>query len=111
MGPPVTDLHPLPVPPDKPFKAEPDAVVILAHELPGVRDWLPTATPTGPSLSDGDSGFLLCVGQSVEFCADLPVRKPFDQGHAVSAAHRVVDVAVRAFMSDSCHSRAIRCGR
>ena len=80
MGPPVTDLHPLPVPPDKPFKAEPDAVVILAHELPGVRDWLPTATPTGPSLSAGDGGFRF-VRQSVKFCTDVTVRKPFDQGH------------------------------
>jgi hypothetical protein len=79
MGPSVTDLHPLPVPPDKPFAAEPDAVVILAHELPGVRDWLPTATPTGPSLSAGDDGFP-CERQSVKFCTDLPVRKPFDQG-------------------------------
>ncbi|HZL66986.1 MAG TPA: hypothetical protein VFC29_06600, partial [Candidatus Limnocylindrales bacterium] len=53
----------------------------MAHELSGTRDRLPTATPTGPSLSNGDGGFFLCVGQSVEFCADLPVRKPFDQGH------------------------------
>ena len=87
MGPPVTDLHPLPVPPDKPFKAEPDAVVILAHELPAARDRLPTATPTDPSLSDGDGG-LLCVGQSVKFCADLPVRKPLDQGHCCAPRGR-----------------------
>jgi len=79
MGPSVTDLHPLPVPPDKPFAAKPDAVVILAHELSAARDRLPTATPTRPNLSDGDGPFLRSR-QSVEFRADLPVRKPFDQG-------------------------------
>jgi len=77
----VRNLQRLSVPPEEPCAAEPDAVVILAHELSGTRDRLRTATPTGPSLSNGDGGFFLCVGQSVEFCADLPVRKPFDQGH------------------------------
>ena len=80
MGPSVTDLHPLPVPPDMPFAAEPDAVVILVHERPGAHDRLPTATPTCPTLSNG-AGCFLCKGQSVEFCVDFTVRKPFDQGH------------------------------
>jgi hypothetical protein len=79
MGLSVTYLQLLSVPPEEPFAAEPDAVVILAHELLGAGDRLPTATPTGPSLSDGDGGFLR-GGQPVELCADLPVRKPLDQG-------------------------------
>jgi hypothetical protein len=83
MGLSVTYLQLLSVPSEEPFVAEPDAVVILAYELSGTRDRLPTATPTGPSLS-GDDGFFLCVGQSVEFCADLLVRKPFDQGHSTT---------------------------
>jgi hypothetical protein len=66
--------------PEVPFAAEPDTVVILVDEHPSARDRLPTSTPTGPSLSDGDGGFLR-GGQPVEFCADLPVRKPLDQGH------------------------------
>jgi hypothetical protein len=70
----------LSVPPEEPFAAEPYAVVILTHKLPGARYQLPTAAPTRPSPPDGDGGFL-GVGQSVEFCADLPVRKPLDQGH------------------------------
>jgi hypothetical protein len=79
MGLYVTYLQLLSVPPEEPCAAEPDAVMILANELPGAGDRLPTATPTGPSLSDGE-GFLR-GGQPVEFCADLPVRKPLDQGH------------------------------
>jgi len=52
MGLSVTYLQLLSVPPEESFAAEPDAVVILAHEVPGAGDRLPTATPTGPSLSD-----------------------------------------------------------
>jgi hypothetical protein len=74
------DLQPLPVPPDEPLAAEPDAVVILAHEFPAAPDRLPTPTPTRLRLSAGDSGFL-CGGQSFKLCAYVPVRKPFDQGH------------------------------
>jgi hypothetical protein len=78
----------LSVAPEEPFAAEPDAVMILAHELPGARYRLPTAAPTGPSLSAGGGGFL-GIWQSVELCADLPVRKPLDQG-----ATRPPDVAL-----------------
>src|SRR5450759_2025018 len=45
MGPSVTDLHPLPVPPDKPFAAKPDAVVILAHELSAAHSHTDTPEP------------------------------------------------------------------
>jgi hypothetical protein len=76
----ATYLLLLSVPPEEPFAAEPDSVMILAHELPGARYRLPAAAPTSPSPSDGDGGFL-GIWQSVEFCADLPVRKPLDQGH------------------------------
>jgi hypothetical protein len=80
MGLSVTCLQRLSVPPEEPFAAEPDAVVILTHELPALRNRLPTATPARRSLADGDGGFL-GIWQSVEFYADLPVRKPLDQGH------------------------------
>jgi hypothetical protein len=76
----MTYLQLLSVSPEEPFAAQPDTVVILVHELPGALNRIPTATPTGLSLSDGDVG-VLCAGQSVQFCADLPVRKPLDQGH------------------------------
>ena len=58
MGLSVTCLQRLSVPPEEPFAAEPDAVVILTHELPALRNRLPTATPARRSLSDGDGGFL-----------------------------------------------------
>src|SRR5664279_4229684 len=58
MGLSVTCLQRLSVPPEEPFAAEPDSVVILTHELPALRNRLPTATPARRSLSDGDGGFL-----------------------------------------------------
>jgi hypothetical protein len=79
MGLSVTYLQLLSVPPEEPFAAEPGAVVILANEHPGARDRQATTAPTDPRLSKGDGGFLR-AGQSVELCADVPVRKPLDQG-------------------------------
>src|SRR5450759_2892293 len=65
--------------PEVPFAGEPDTVVILVDEHPSARHRPHTTAPTDPRLN-GDGG-LRSAGQSVEFCADVPVRKPFDQGH------------------------------